>query len=217
MARAIDLTHTVRSGMTVYPGTLPPAIDEVCTIAADGFSERRLHMFSHTGTHIDMPAHIFPDGKTITGCGPEQFFGKALVVELNAFGTNTINFIKKRLAGKPLPSFIIFKTGWDRYWGLPAYFHNFPVPADDVTDFICTLGLKGIGIDTISVDPTGSINLTNHRKLLPNNIIIVENLCNLDKLPETAFDFFCFPLKIENGDGSPVRAVAIVNQPEDDA
>ena len=59
--RAIDLTHTIAPGMPVYPGTEPPVLSPGSTYARDGFRETRLTLFSHTGTHMDAPAHLFPD------------------------------------------------------------------------------------------------------------------------------------------------------------
>lgn len=49
------------------------------------------------------------------------------------------------------------------------------------------------------------------RKLLEHGIISFENLVNTDRIPKgKTFMFYGFPLKIKDGDGSPVRAVAIV-------
>ena len=68
--------------------------------------------------------------------------------------------------------------------------------------------LKAVGFDYVSVDAMDASELPNHRILLSKEILIIENLTDLDKLPETKFDFFAIPLKIENADGSPVRAFA---------
>ena len=70
--------------------------------------------------------------------------------------------------------------------------------------------LKGIGFDAISADEDESRDFPIHNTLLGQEIIIVENLTNLSALPETPFEFSCFPLKIEEADGSPVRAVAYI-------
>jgi kynurenine formamidase len=54
-------------------------------------------------------------------------------------------------------------------------------------------------------------NLPNHHILLGKEILLIENLTNLDKLPDHVFTFQCFPLKVENADGSPVRAIALID------
>ena len=67
----------------------------------------------------------------------------------------------------------------------------------------------GIEFDVIGLDPIADSNLTRHKKLFEaKDIINIENLCNLDRCGGDLFWFSCFPLKIENSDGSPIRAVA---------
>ena len=60
--KAIDLTHIITEDMPVYPGTEPPKLTPANSYERDGFKETLLSLYTHTGTHIDPPAHIFPDG-----------------------------------------------------------------------------------------------------------------------------------------------------------
>ena len=60
--KVYDLTHTIRNDMPVYPGTEQPRLTTACTIEEVGYRETLLHMYSHTGTHMDAPAHMLPDG-----------------------------------------------------------------------------------------------------------------------------------------------------------
>ena len=78
--KAIDLTHIITEDMPVYPGTEPPKLTPANSYERDGFKETLLSLYTHTGTHIDPPAHIFPDGRTLDEFPPEQFIGKALVI-----------------------------------------------------------------------------------------------------------------------------------------
>jgi kynurenine formamidase len=80
----------------------------------------------------------------------------------------------------------------------------------DAALYLTSFNLKGIGSDTISFDPVDSVELPVHHILLLKGLILIENLVNLTSLPKHNFAFSCFPLKIKNGDGSPVRAVGIV-------
>ena len=57
--KVIDLTHTIRENMPVYPGTEPPKLSPTSSYESDGFKETLLQMYTHTGTHMDPPAHIF--------------------------------------------------------------------------------------------------------------------------------------------------------------
>ena len=72
---------------------------------------------------------------------------------------------------------------------------------------------KGLGFDTIGIDPIADEGLTRHRLLLSQrDIVIIENLTNLDKIGEGLFLFAALPLKYENADGAPVRAVAMLEE-----
>ena len=79
--RIIDLTHCITEDMPVYPGTDQPKLDVTATCARDGFAETRLSLFSHIGTHMDAPAHVFPGGTTLDAFPAAQFVGKALIVD----------------------------------------------------------------------------------------------------------------------------------------
>ena len=79
--RVIDLTHTIQADMPVYPGTEPPRFEPANSYERDGFKETKLTMFTHTGTHMDPPAHLFAGRTTLDRFPPEQFIGRALVID----------------------------------------------------------------------------------------------------------------------------------------
>lgn len=79
--KVVDLTHTVAPDMPVYPGTQPPSFEPANTYERDGFKETSFSMFTHTGTHIDPPAHLYPGRATLDQFPAEQFLGRALVVD----------------------------------------------------------------------------------------------------------------------------------------
>lgn len=65
MMKVIDLTHTIREEMPVYPGTEPPKFLPANSYEKDGFKETLLQMYTHTATHMDPPAPLFPGRKTL--------------------------------------------------------------------------------------------------------------------------------------------------------
>ena len=79
--KAIDLTHFIAEDMPVYPGTEPPKLAPANTYEKDGFKETLMTMFTHTGTHMDPPAHLFEGRTTLDKFPVEQFVGKALVID----------------------------------------------------------------------------------------------------------------------------------------
>ena len=79
--RVLDLTHTIAENMPVYPGTETPIFAGANTYEKDGFKETKLTMYTHTGTHMDPPAHLFAGRTTLDAFPASQFIGKALVIE----------------------------------------------------------------------------------------------------------------------------------------
>ncbi|MCP5052187.1 MAG: cyclase family protein [bacterium] len=211
MTHVIDLTHTITPGMPVYPGTEPPCIDVACTVEKDGFVERKLSFFSHTGTHIDAPAHILPHGPTLDQLPIGTFTGPGSKIDLTGINGNKIGLshIQPFEGLFETSDFILLHTGWSRFWGVANYFGDYPVLTPEAARWILGFKLKGIGLDMISIDAMDAGSLPIHNIILEQSIII-ENLTRLDQLPETGFNFSCFPLNIEAADGSPVRAVAVV-------
>ena len=79
--RVIDLTHVICETMPVYPGTEPPKFTPANSYEVDGFKETLISMFTHTGTHMDPPAHLYADRTTLDQFPASQFIGKALVID----------------------------------------------------------------------------------------------------------------------------------------
>lgn len=211
----IDLTHPIAPGMPVYPGTEPPVIVTGCTIDSAGFWEKKITMFSHTGTHMDAPAHMIKGGKTLDQLPMGQFFGKAFVLHRGdrqdrEIGVEELLPHAQALAGA---EFVLLDTGWSRFWGKEQYFARYPVLSAAAATLLAELPLKGIGVDTISVDAIDSQTYPVHNALLKKDFVIIENLTNLDQIPGMLCTLCCFPLKLVEADGSPVRAVAFPAAP----
>ncbi len=213
--KIIDLTHTINEKMPVYPGTEKPKLTEANTYEKDGFKETLLTMFSHTGTHVDAPAHLFNGNLTLDEIPASAFVGKALVIDCKSFGKDAVvpfSYIENKLSLADKADFLLFNFGWDRYWGKDEYFDKYPCVDAKTVEYIIKSNKKGIGFDTISLDAINDVNLTMHKQLLSKNkAVIIENLTNLDKLGEQLVYFFAMPLKFENSDGAPIRALAILD------
>ena len=210
--KVIDLTHVINETMPVYPGTEPPILAPANTYEKDGFKETKVTMFTHTGTHMDPPAHLYAHRTTLDQFPAEQFIGKALVIdcrELREGEAITMDHLRPYGEKVEKADFLLFNLGWDKRWGTLEYFNDYPCVNDEVLDFIMAGNYKGIGFDVIGLDPIADENLTRHKKLfLENDILNIENLCKLDLCGDDLFWFSCFPLKLANCDGSPIRAVA---------
>ncbi len=211
--KVIDLSHILETGMPVYPGTEQASLIKAASLDSDGFNEILLQFSSHTGTHIDCGRHFIRDGFDTGSASPERFYGKGLVIDCRkpyhqqVIGIAHLTPYERHLGET---DFVLFHTGWSRYWGTEDYFRGFPVPDPEAARYLSGFQLKGIGTDAISFDPPESHDFPVHKLLLSHGIVLIENLTQLEDLQDTEFMFCCFPLKIKDGDGSPVRAVGIV-------
>ena len=210
--KVIDLTHTIWPDMPVYPGTEPPKFTPANSYEKDGFKETLVQMYTHTGTHMDPPAHLFAGRTTLDAFPASQFIGKALVIDCRALREGeAITMAQLAPYGERVrqADFLLFNLGWDKRWGTESYFGDYPCLDDAVMELILAGDYKGIGFDVIGLDPIADENLTRHKRLFAEkDIVNIENLKSLDLCGGELFSFSCFPLKLENCDGSPVRAVA---------
>jgi arylformamidase len=210
--KVFDLSHLINQDMPVYPGTEKPELINAMTIELHGFAEKKISIYSHVGTHIDAPGHILESGETLDKFHADKYFGRACKVDLTNLSSNKIDLplLKKSKSLFEKAEFILLNTGWSKYWNTDLYFTDFPTLTAEAAEWLCGFPIKGIGVDTISVDCCNSTNMPIHKILMSHKKIIIENLNNLLPLPENNFFFTCLPLKIEDADGSPVRAAAIL-------
>ncbi len=213
--KIIDLTQKITADMPVYPGTEQPRLFVANTYEIDGFRETLLSFYSHTGTHMDAPFHLFGDRTPLDVLPVEQFVGKALVIDCRDAGEGDfigMEYIEPVKDKADAADFLLFCTGWDKYWGEEQYFGGYPIVTMEVCQYLLDSGKKGVGFDVIGIDPISDAELTRHKMLLSQrDIVIIENLTNLDKIGGGLFTLAALPLKYQDADGAPVRAVAIID------
>ena len=208
----IDLSHPMTAGMPVYPGTPSPEIKLIARIEEHGFRERRLVFYSHTGTHMDAPSHLLERGKPLDAFPVDRFVGSGLCIDTGRVADGVIGWgllkpFETELSGC---DFVLLRTGWGRYWGTSRYHRGHPALSVDAARRLGEFNLKGIGVDALSVDRMDSAEYPVHRILLNQDILIIENLAGLEKLPEGRFgQVFCLPLHLADSDGAPARVIAI--------
>ena len=207
----IDLTHTITPEIPVYPGTPVPALPPACTLTGDGFRETMLTMSSHTGTHMDAPAHLLRDGATLDQLPMSQFSGRATVLDVSGLGAGNViteEFLRERHDDIYCMDFVLFYTGWEDRWGGPEFLEDrFPVPNEAAARYLTSCGLKGVGTDAVSIDRMDG-GLPVHSILLKAGVLSLENLCLKKVRGRKDFLFFALPMKFQNTDGAPIRAFA---------
>lgn len=211
--KVTDLTHIIYSDMPVFPGTEQPILEKANTLEKDGFQEAKITMYSHTGTHIDAPAHMLSNGPYLDNLDIEHFIGNATILDFSNGKMELIDVDSLKPYEEKIKNveFIIIKTGWSKYWGDKKYYEDFPSLSEESAKWLSEFNLKGIGIDAISIDNIKSTTFAVHKILMSKNIIIIENLTNLNSISKEYFILSIMPLKNKNADGSPVRAISIEN------
>jgi len=215
--KVIDLSHFIGESMPVFPGSEPPRIADACTIDRHGFAEKSLSFFSHTGTHIDAPGHLVAGAPRLDGLEISRFLGPGLVLDVSAVKGRHVEIgdIEEQEARLRAVDFALIHSGWARHWGHAGYFAGYPVLSPDAARWLARFDLKGVGVDTISVDEVDSTALAVHRVFFARGMVIVENLACLEMVIGMDFTFSCLPLKIADADGSPVRAVAVIDRQDE--
>ena len=211
--KQIDLTLRIAPSIPRFPGSPPPQFLKWSTIKDDQYNLELLFLSSHTGTHIDAPYHFSTNGEKIHQIPLTRLIGKALLIKIKKEKNqeitkkDLIDFEKKNGKIKNFSS-VIFFTGWQKNLQKKNYFLNNPGLSKSAANYLVTKKINLIGIDSPSIDLGIEKNFSVHKILAKNNILIVENLTNLEKIPSLNFNFIIFPLKLKNASGSPVRAVA---------
>jgi kynurenine formamidase len=210
--RLIDLTRAIHPGMPVYPGTAPPEVALDSRIESCGFEERRWTLFSHTGTHMDAPAHLIAGAPTLDQLPVSRFAGEALLIDCAGVprGKIGIDLLRRHAPEIDGVQFLVLHTGWGRHWGTARYFRDYPLLTAEAAGWLAECRLKGVGVDAVSVDRIDSRDYPNHRVLLARGTLIIENLAGLERIPGRRFHLSALPMKFAPGEGAPVRAVAAV-------
>lgn len=212
MSPWIDLSHAIRPGMPVFPDDPQVSIQPAATVSVDGFEVHELHLGTHSGTHVDAPSHVIPDGYTADAIGLEDLIGAAIVLqtgELTSNATVTLRSVASQLTlGLGGARIVLVATGWDRHWGSERYVDH-PILEPALAERLLELGARVIGVDTLNPDSThhAEDGLPVHDIVLGRGRLIIENLRGLTQLPRRV-EFVGLPLRLEGMDGSPIRAVA---------
>ncbi len=198
----IDLTRSFPEPACTYPGDCVP---ECRRSLRDGYRVSVLVASSHSGTHIDPPAHYIEDGLTIDLIPPETFIGPVTIIDL---GPRRSAIRAEDIRAWMNAERLIIKTGYSEKTSFdPEYAYI----DQDAADLLAASGIRVIGIDTPSIEAyegTGDV----HRRILGAGIPVIEYL-DLSGVSEGDYYMIALPLKITDGDGAPARV--IVQKEED--
>ncbi|AIU68852.1 cyclase [Thermococcus eurythermalis] len=188
----IDLSRPLSEDTPVYPGDPEVKVRPWAFIERDGYYMNALRLGEHSGTHVDAPAHFVPGGKTVDEMPLEKFVGEAFVIDVRG-GEGPIKLDELPDSGYYGKIVLLLTDGREL--------------SPEVALFLVAEGAKAVGTDAMSIGDE-----TVHTILLTAEVPVFESLnpTGLERLIGKTFTFIGIPLKIEGGSGSPVRAVAIL-------
>jgi len=185
-----------------------PYRKEVMKTIEKGVELSRLVMSSHAGTHIDVPAHFVKYGKRIHEYDAEKFIVPAQVIGIE----NPAEITVEELRDLPLKEekALLFKTrnSRDGISNNGKFTENFVYLTEEAADYCVKRKIPLVGIDYITVEKFDNKNHMVHKKLLGNGILILEGI-NLKNVPIGDYTLICLPLRIKDGEASPVRAILV--------
>lgn len=199
----IDLSHEIKNNMPVYPGDIDVNLTKEKDFNKDGYNMYSLYTEMHAGTHIDSPLHMKDNKKFISEYPIEKFIGNVALLDVR--GEKIIELKDEYYKNIKENDIVILFTGWDNFYGKEEYYTKHPIVSMELVELLIKKKVKMVGMDMPSPDRN---NYEIHNALFENDIFLLENLTNLNKLLyNEKIKLFAQPLKIES-ESSLVRAIA---------
>lgn len=169
----------------------------------------KLVMNTHHGTHVDVPYHMIPDGRKLDDYPIERWVCPAKVVAIE----DKESIKPRELKGLDIRpgDAVLFKTS-NTSSGLitrrGAVAESWVYISPEASDLLVEKKVNLVGIDYFSVEKPGDMSSTTHKKLLGNEILIIEGIYLRDVSPGE-YTIFCFPLNLKGTGGGPARVVLL--------
>ncbi len=210
--RAVDLTHAFDNGMPVFPGLPDPSFEHIAQVEQDGYAMTRYSMLNHVGTHVDAPAHQIAGGDTLDEIGLERLVTDAVRIDVSQrdpHGAIPLEELRGELERVRRGDIVLFYSNNARNYGTDAYWTGWSYPDPDASRALIERGVSAVGFDGPSADPVDSTTMDLHRIWLSAGRMILENVNNLDLLPDRA-QIVVAPMKVARANGAPTRIFALL-------
>ncbi|HCJ11257.1 MAG TPA: arylformamidase [Clostridiales bacterium] len=212
-ARIWDISLSLGPQTPVYPGL--PGVEVVWMrhwSLGDTSAVSRLSFGTHVGTHVDAPLHFVQDGAGLDRIPLERFVGRARVVDLSGCPGPALTAGDLQQAGiappNELPDILLLRTRNSALLGEAQFRPDYVYLAPDAAETLVRCGVRTLGFDYLSVDPPKDPVKAAHRALLAAGVVLFEGL-NLSVVPPGDYFFVGLPLRLEETEGAPARAILL--------
>lgn len=228
--KVVDLSHVMKEGMPFWPGGVPFKMTRLVDYDA-GYRFHKFEMGENTGTHVDAPSHITQGGKNLPDIPVDELVVPLAVLDVKAKVEKSADYLVSgsdivdwESANGPVPvaSVLVVNTGWHQRFDDPAKYLNqddqgvmhFPGVSAEAAEMLVERDVVGVGIDTLSIDHGPAKEFVAHKVLTAANKYMLENLANLDDLPDTGATIIVGVLKVADGTQAQARVLALVPEKE---
>ena len=209
----IDLSQSINSDIKLYPGSPNVYFLKWSKYSIDGYDSEAIFLSTHTGTHMDAPSHFIEGAESIDDIDVNRFVMKNVHLLKIFKSSNQLitaeDIINSNIDIKENDS-IVFSTGWEHNYNSDNYISSNPGLSPQAATYLSNKKINAVAIDSPSIDSGIESEFPVHQILLKNNIIIIENICNLAQIDKKIFKLIVIPLRLRGASGSPVRALAII-------
>lgn len=211
MKKYIDLTRSVSvdvQGVTMETSK---------TLSEDGWNATMLHLYSHSGTHIDAPVHFGVTNKSIDQFSISDFIGEAWVIRIRNVVPRyllTIDDLGDKIEKIKPGDSLLLHTSWASRIHTEDYRNGLPRISEELARWCVDRKIKMLGVEPPSVADVNNLDEVTkiHRILFEGDVIVIEGLMNLEAISSEKVMLIALPLKIKDGDGAPARVIAIENE-----
>ena len=220
-----DLTHVFTEGFPVYTGNAPTR-RTLTTIEDDGFYKQEWTFDEHSGTHMDAPGHFAAGGRLVPELRTGELFAPAAVIDISGRAArdpdaevepDDLLRFERRYGRIPRRAVVFMNSGWDRRISDPVAYKNadasgtyhFPGFGLEAVEWLLERrSIRGIGVDTLSLDPGNSTTFAVHTRLLGADRYGLENVANAGRIPPRGAQVVVGVVPWQDGSGGPCRLLA---------
>ncbi len=204
MSEIVDVSVPLREGMPVWPGDAPFGIRRVSDIEkGDHDTLSEFCLGTHTGTHVDAPAHFVAGGPTIDSLPPDALVGECRVLDIEA--REAVPAEELRAHGVRPGERILLKSRNSALWADDAFREDFTYLSTEAAEWLAEVRPTCVGVDYLSVGGFHRNGTPVHRALLGAGIWVIEGL-DLSGVGPGRYELLCLPLRVAGAEGAPARA-----------